>query len=115
MTWSTPQLRSGFQSHLPNPPRHLRANATGLSRRLQKEFLQKVQEELVNAVTSGYDDLLPSTEQEAQGRGNVDGRSNMDAPLGEEVALPDPDIDVIVTICCEEGRHRSVAFVEELA
>jgi hypothetical protein len=25
------------------------------------------------------------------------------------------DIGVVVTICCEEGRHRSVAFVEELA
>jgi hypothetical protein len=29
--------------------------------------------------------------------------------------LKDWDIAVAVTICCEEGRHRSVAFVEELA
>lgn len=58
--------------HLPNPPRHLRVKATGLSRRLQKEFLQndnveaflvKVQGELFNAVKEGCDQVLHPAEQ----------------------------------------------------
>lgn len=105
--------------HLPNPPRHLRANATGLSRRLQKEFLQnenveaflaKVQSELLSAVKTGCDHLLHSTEQDEREPGKIDDSIH----LGKEVALEDPDVDIVVTICCEEGRHRSVAFVEEL-
>lgn len=84
--------------HLPNPPRHLRINSTGLSRRLQKEFLQndnvesflvKVQEEVISTV-----------------------RSKVGQPVTEE---GNSNIEVIIAICCEEGRHRSVAFVEELS
>lgn len=110
--------------HLMNPPRHLRANSTGLSRRLQKEFLQndnveamlvKVQSELLNAVKAGYDQLLHSTEKSGRGSVDFDERTNEDAHLSERATSKDPEIDVVVTICCEEGRHRSVAFVEELA
>lgn len=108
--------------HLPNPPRHFRIKATGLSRRLQKEFLQnqnvedflvKVQEELLNTVKEGCDQLWHSTERIGlQSRpGEADECSDLNAYLSKEVA----SIDVAVTICCEEGRHRSVAFVEELS
>lgn len=105
--------------HLPNPPRHLRANATGLSRRLQKEFLQndnvqafleRVQNELLDAISECEQPLSlnESTTHEAD-----DVYESSD--LTEAATLKDADIDVVVTICCEEGRHRSVAFVEELA
>jgi hypothetical protein len=112
--------------HLPNPPRHLRVKATGLSRRLQKEFLQnddvekflvKVQGEILNAVEEGGDQLSIFTEEQAEykhgGSGEADQRS---AHLSEQPSLEGTeDIDIVVTICCEEGRHRSVAFVAELA
>ncbi|KAB8240486.1 hypothetical protein F9C07_12906 [Aspergillus flavus] len=112
--------------HLPNPPRHLRLKATGLSRRLQKEFLQndnveaflvKVQREILLVVKEGCDQLLYSTEQgeTKQGPEGADKHSDSNAPSSEEVALEGAGIDIAVTICCEEGRHRSVAFVEELA
>jgi RNase adaptor protein for sRNA GlmZ degradation len=103
--------------HLPNPPRHLRTNATGLSRRLQKEFLQndnveaflvKVQSELVTSITTECDLFLHSTEKSKQA-------IHESSHLTEEATLDCPDIDMVVTICCEEGRHRSVAFVEELS
>ncbi|KAJ5667243.1 hypothetical protein N7507_003107 [Penicillium longicatenatum] len=108
--------------HLPNPPRHLRAKSTGLSRRLQKEFLHntnveeflvKVQGELLNAIKQGCGQLLHSTEQKGIERRpcETDERSDTSAHSSEVVT----DIDVVVTICCEEGHHRSVAFVEELA
>lgn len=106
--------------HLPNPPRHLRVNATGLSRRLQKEFLQndiveaflvRVQNEIVASIKTECDLFLHSTvktEQEAP-------EFHESSHLTEEARLDCSDIDVVVTMCCEEGRHRSVASVEELA
>ncbi|KAF3395814.1 hypothetical protein F1880_007164 [Penicillium rolfsii] len=104
---------------LPNPPRQLRVNSTGLSRRLQKEFLQhdnveaylaKVQTELVSLVKTECDRISHSTMKTKQHLEDSHGSSYLiDEPLNR------PDIDVVVTICCEEGRHRSVAFVEELA
>ncbi|KAE8312870.1 hypothetical protein BDV41DRAFT_278630 [Aspergillus transmontanensis] len=111
--------------HLPNPPRHLRVKATGLSRRLQKEFLQndnveaflvKVEGDIFNVVKEGCDQLLYSTEQAEykQGPEEVDKHSDSNAPSSEESPSGSADIDIAVTICCEEGRHRSVAFVEEL-
>ncbi|KAL3440662.1 hypothetical protein BJX65DRAFT_26099 [Aspergillus insuetus] len=117
--------------HLPNPPRHLRASgATGLSRRLQKEFLQndsveaylaKVQGEIADAIREGCTRVVGAAEPEPdeknehgfdEGDPRAFETSDEDAAFKEE---GDVDIDLIVTICCEEGRHRSVAFVEELA
>lgn len=43
------------------------------------------------------------------------GLPNEDLCPREENVLKNPNIEMAVTICCEEGRHRSVAFVEELA
>ncbi|KAE8324030.1 hypothetical protein BDV39DRAFT_181107 [Aspergillus sergii] len=112
--------------HLPNPPRHLRVKATGLSRRLQKEFLRndtveaflvKVEGEIFKVVKEGCDKPLYSAEQDEnkQGPEEVDKHSNSDDLSSQETTLEGADIDIAVTICCEEGRHRSVAFVEELA
>ncbi|RAH67863.1 uncharacterized protein BO66DRAFT_141224 [Aspergillus aculeatinus CBS 121060] len=112
--------------HLPNPPRHLRVKATGLSRRLQKEFLQndaveaflvKVQHEIVNAVQESCAQPLRSTAQEEihEGASQTDTPQIGDGHSREEPDGDGTDVEIVVTICCEEGRHRSVAFVEELA
>ncbi|PYI24159.1 hypothetical protein BO99DRAFT_418827 [Aspergillus violaceofuscus CBS 115571] len=112
--------------HLPNPPRHLRVNATGLSRRLQKEFLQndaveaalvKVQQEIVNAVQEGCAQPLCSTAREElqQAASQTDTSPSLHGHASAELAVDGAEVDIVVTICCEEGRHRSVAFVEELA
>ncbi|KAL2783918.1 hypothetical protein BJX66DRAFT_330336 [Aspergillus keveii] len=120
--------------HLPNPPRHLRANgATGLSRRLQKEFLQndsveaylaKVQGDIADAIREEWCARVvgahePEPDAERNEQSFEQGGPRADVASGEDDAFKekegDIDIDLVVTICCEEGRHRSVAFVEELA
>lgn len=117
--------------HLPNPPRHLRAKSTGLSRRLQKEFLQnddveaflvKAQDELLNEIREGCEQLSRSSNQNDNGRETVEDleineRSGLNGTrsASNEPGTEDPDIDIVVTVCCEEGQHRSVAFIEELA
>ncbi|KAJ5375903.1 hypothetical protein N7509_012789 [Penicillium cosmopolitanum] len=112
--------------HLPNPPRNLRTNSTGLSRRLQKEFLRndnveafllEVQEKLQAAIEEAYDQLIHSTlgSETQQDPGIVDEYHSQNAESGEDAPVENFDVDIFVTICCEEGRHRSVAFVEELA
>lgn len=112
--------------HLPNPPRHLRVKATGLSRRLQKEFLanddvetflMKVQGEILDAVVEGGDQLSAHTEEQDENiQGEPEEVDQRFADLSEVTTLEgEDDINIVVTICCEEGRHRSVAFVEELA
>jgi hypothetical protein len=74
-------------------------------------FLVKVKSELVTAIKTECDLLLHSAEKAEQGPKD----SHESSHLNEEDTLDCPDIDIVVTICCEEGRHRSVAFVEELA
>ncbi|RAK78888.1 uncharacterized protein BO72DRAFT_446652 [Aspergillus fijiensis CBS 313.89] len=112
--------------HLPNPPRHLRVKATGLSRRLQKEFLQndaveaflvKVQREIVNAVQESCAQPLCSTagKEVHEGAKQTHTPQIGDGHSREEPGSDGTDVEIVVTICCEEGRHRSVAFVEELA
>lgn len=75
----------------------------------------KVQSELLDTVKTGYDQLLPSTEKSEHKSSELKDRPNEDLCPREEDVLKDANIEMIVTICCEEGRHRSVAFVEELA
>ncbi|CAI7593057.1 unnamed protein product [Penicillium pancosmium] len=112
--------------HLPNPPRYLRANSTGLSRSLRKGFLRndnveafllKVQDELLGVIEEGYDQLLHSTQGNGtqQEPGVVDALHSKNAESSEDATVEDFDVDIFVTICCEEGCHRSVAFIEELA
>ncbi|OJJ99131.1 hypothetical protein ASPACDRAFT_120263 [Aspergillus aculeatus ATCC 16872] len=112
--------------HLPNPPRHLRVKATGLSRRLQKEFLQndaveaflvKVQRDIVITVEESCAQPLCSTAQEGihEGASQTDTPQTVDDHSRKEPGVDGTEVVIVVTICCEEGRHRSVAFVEELA
>lgn len=102
--------------HLPNPPRNLRAMTTGLSPRLQKEFLkndivqsflERTQDEIVNTLKTTYD-VLSQENCSFEKQKSHDNES-------EITTHQKPNISLVVTACCEEGRHRSVAFVEELA
>lgn len=105
--------------HLPNPPRNLRAMTTGLSPRLRKEFLkneivgsflERTQNEIVNSLKTSCDALSQesSSSEEPKGHGN-------ECEITTTSTHQKPNISLVVTVCCEEGRHRSVAFVEELA
>lgn len=111
--------------YLPNPPRHLRATSTGLSKRLQQEFLQndiveaqlsKVQHEALETLKVKLDSFVsePLLSSWPRSEGYSGGRE--EPPILDE---HDPHFDMnlclTVTVCCEEGRHRSVAFIEELA
>jgi hypothetical protein len=102
--------------HLPNPPRNLRAMTTGLSPRLRKEFLKNdmvesflrtSHDEIVNSLKTARDTLVRE-------RGSFEA-SQFDVNGSGIPGDSKPDIPLLVTVCCEEGRHRSVAFVEELA
>lgn len=105
--------------HLPNPPRNLRAMATGLSPRLRKEFLkneivgsflERTQNEIVNSLKTSCDALSreSSSSEGPKSHGN-------ESEITTTSTHQEPNISLVVTVCCEEGRHRSVAFVEELA
>lgn len=70
----------------------------------------KVRGEILNAVKEGGDQI--SAISEGKQHENKEGGSEDGVLNGQ----PSPeDIGIVVTICCEEGCHRSVAFVEELA
>ncbi|KGO75847.1 hypothetical protein PITC_032930 [Penicillium italicum] len=105
--------------HLPNPPRNLRAMTTGLSPRLRKEFLnndkvqsslERTQSEIVNSLKTTCDAL--SQENCSVEKTKTHGNESEIMTTGIQQK---PNISLVVTVCCEEGRHRSVAFVEELA
>lgn len=55
---------------------------------------------------------LAYPDESQQRHGEADSHPGSDANSSEDVALGAADVDPAVTICCE-GRHRSVAFVEE--
>lgn len=103
--------------HLPNPPRNLRAMTTGLSPRLQKEFLKN--EVVQQFLTRTHDEIVASLKDSYEALSRRDELIHNETGEGLEGktggASEDADISFIVTVCCEEGRHRSVAFVEELA
>lgn len=105
--------------HLPNPPRNLRAMTTGLSPRLRKEFLkndtvenflEKTLNEIVNSLKTTQYALF----QENASLQKPKSHSN-ESEITTNSTHQHPNIPLVVTVCCEEGRHRSVAFVEELA
>lgn len=82
----------------------------------------KAQEELVNQIRDGCEQLSSSSNQNENERETVedleaDERSGLDGirSARNEPGTEYPDIDIVVTVCCEEGQHRSVAFIEELA
>lgn len=106
--------------HLPNPPRNLRAKSNGLSRQLQKEFLNnddveaflgRVQNDLVDALRTEVDSMQSVRAvvgEDSLGEETI----NLEEESSKEYVQ---DTSVVLTVCCEEGRHRSVAFIEELA
>lgn len=106
--------------HLRNPPRNLRAKSNGLSKQLQKEFLHnddvevvldKVQSDLVDALRE-----VDSMQSVGAVTGEEENLGEDTSNLKEENSAEDvQDTSVVLTVCCEEGRHRSVAFIEELA
>jgi hypothetical protein len=89
-----------------NPPVGLRKSHTGLSARLRKEVFAndsaKARLAIIHeAVEAKMDELDKSVFQ---------------AELGEELPVPSSrSHKLVVGIMCEEGKHRSVAFAEELA
>ena len=95
---------------VPNPPNLLRKKHTGMSRRLQKEiFLSKQGKARLEQILENIESqMVKMTEDYSR------------APTPEIVT--DADLDkpkespreLIVGVMCEEGRHRSVAFAEEL-
>lgn len=78
----------------------------------------KVEEELINTIKEGCGQLSHSTEHEetekVDGEYDIHASQDGDIHASEEMVSECADIDVAVAICCEEGHHRSVAFVEEL-
>ena len=92
---------------------------TGLSSRLRKEFiknatvdnfLERTLNEIINSLKTTCDALF----QEDCSLQKLKSRSN-EFEITTTSTHQNPDISLVVTVCCEEGRHRSVAFVEELA
>lgn len=105
--------------HLPNPPRKLRAMTTGLSPRLRKEFLkndavetllEKTRSENTSSIKTACDALFQENHSLENSK-----QHDRNHEITDTGTYPKPDIPLLVTVCCEEGRHRSVAFVEELA
>ena len=90
----------------------------GLSPRLQKgsfrktrlcsSFLQELYDEIVVSLKESYESLSHRDELIRNETGE-----GLEEKTGG--ATEDGDISFIVTVCCEKGRYRSVAFVEELA
>lgn len=90
-----------------NPPAKLRKKFTGVSPRLRKEIFSDKLARLK------YDTMVIEIEKMM---------TSMETALAYDVAHPE-DIDpddptptiLIISIQCEEGRHRSVSYAEELA
>ncbi|KAL2014467.1 hypothetical protein VTN00DRAFT_1992 [Thermoascus crustaceus] len=125
--------------HLPNPPRGVRAMTTGLSLRLRREFVKaavverflgKVHGEIVGGgrFDGGREKkaLTPNHQDDGSKKTAIENAEEDDKDLlrtGKSEAQhtrygasqdTTVDIAINITICCEEGRHRSVAFVEEM-
>lgn len=92
---------------VPNPPAKLRKKFTGLSPRLRKELFSDKLARLK------YDTMVIEIEKMM---------TSMETALAYDLAHPgdvDPDDPtptvLIVSIQCEEGKHRSVGYAEELS
>lgn len=95
---------------VPNPPNLMRKKYTGMSHRLQREiFLSKQGKARVEQILTIIESQMVKMSEDYSR-----------APTPEMVGKADPVVvkesptELIVGIMCEEGRHRSVAFAEEL-
>lgn len=90
---------------VPNPPAKLRRKYTGLSPRLRTEiFSEKASKLKYDTIVTELEKMITSMETALR----------YDAAHKDEIDDETATI-LIVSIQCEEGKHRSVAFVEELA
>ncbi|KAJ6072385.1 hypothetical protein N7467_010470 [Penicillium canescens] len=73
-----------------------------------QKFLTRTNDEIVASLKESYEALSHRDELIRNETGE-----GLEEKTGG--ASEDGDISFIVTVCCEEGCHRSVAFMEELA
>lgn len=98
---------------IPNPPVQLRKGHTGLSARLRKEVMASKEAktrfiDIENAIITAIQNSTSlHHEQHAPVAREEDQEQAQDAATTQQLLQ--------VGICCEEGRHRSVSFVHELA
>jgi RNase adaptor protein for sRNA GlmZ degradation len=71
-----------------------------------QQFLPRTNNEIVTSLKGSYEALSHRDELIRNETGE-----GLEEKTGG--ASEDGDISFIVTVCCEEGRHRSVAFVGE--
>ena len=88
---------------VPNPPAKLRKNYTGLSPRLRKEvFSDKIARQKYDTIVIEMENMMKSI------------AASYDAAHPDEVDEDAPNT-LVISIQCEEGKHRSVSYAEELA
>ena len=98
---------------IPNPPAQLRKRHTGLSSRLRKEVLaSREAAKRLDSITESIQEAMLELETKWQAQPGSDPPTNGAEALN--TTQPYPQL-LQVGICCEEGRHRSVSFVHELA
>ena len=90
---------------IPNPPAKLRKKYTGLSPRLRTEIFSE------KASRLKYDTIVTELEKMIV---TMESAMKYDDAHKDEIDEETSTV-LIVSIQCEEGRHRSVSFVEELA
>ncbi|KAF8996935.1 hypothetical protein BDQ17DRAFT_1310107 [Cyathus striatus] len=111
----TPTLLIDLRT-LPNPPKDLRSTQTGLSKSLRgwlsqnSEFKKRFEDACskIEGVLKEREDTLLKKEKEREAKG----RKGNNEDDGEE---EEDEMQVSIGVRCEMGRHRSVAFVEELS
>lgn len=91
-----------------NPPPRLRKSHIGLSLRLRKEVMGSKQARIKLAgITAETEQMMDHMEQHSTDQGT---RENLSNETGRR-RLP----LLVIAIMCEEGKHRSVSFAEELS
>lgn len=89
-----------------NPPVRLRKTHTGLSARLRKEIFAN------QAARTKLDVIASAVESKMADMHDLHFKAD---PLKESPSATHTDTTLVVGIMCEEGKHRSVVFAEELA
>lgn len=123
----TPGLAFDLRA-LPNPPKRLRDVCVGTDKALRAAFMADETCRLrVNDVQRAVKEALGrfgeagEAEQEAHAQAQVQSEEEAEEELEleerdeQEEQEQEPLVHIRVGVCCEMGRHRSVACVEELA
>jgi len=101
---------------IPNPGAGLRKTHTGLSARMKKEILaskesQERLSDMIKAVNARMDEI---EEMEIVKPEPVPTKSKKGVQVEHQEDVIGASGTLVVGIVCEEGRHRSVTFAEEL-